>query len=104
MHSVLVILQGLSSQLRRGSLRFGVGDECIYASSIDQLGILHTFCPPASCIRASPDSQRVMAEVVLAHVEANQAVLYGGRPFGPRRFRVSAFACGLRNMRRDTKS
>ncbi len=33
MHSVLDVLQGGSSQLRRGSYRFGVRDECIDAAA-----------------------------------------------------------------------
>ena len=36
-----------------------------------------------------------MAEVVSVHVKANEAAFCRGRPFGPRRFRVLAFACGL---------
>lgn len=35
---------------------------------------------------APPTIIRVITEVVPTHVEANEAVLDGGRPFGPRRF------------------
>ena len=41
MYCVLDALQGGSSQLRRGSYRFGVRDERIVAAA-DQLGILRT--------------------------------------------------------------